>query len=71
MSRKALVDQTAGGAQETVAEVLARFGFTDVVHARDRADALNLMRQASFELVMISLHDIAPAELLSLEREIR
>jgi pilus assembly protein CpaE len=71
MSRKALIDQTAGGAQETVAEVLARFGFTDVVHARDRADALNLMRQASFELVMISLHDIAPAELLSLEREIR
>lgn len=71
MSRKALVDESAGGAQETVAEVLARFGFTDVVHARDRADALNLMRQSAFELVMISVQDIAPAELLSLEREMR
>lgn len=71
MSRRALVAQAAGGSPETVAEVLARFGFTDVVQARDRADLLNLVRQGHFDLVMIPLQDIAPAELLSLEREIR
>jgi pilus assembly protein CpaE len=71
MSRKALIAQGAAGSQETVAEVLARFGFTEVVHARDRADALNQMRLAEFDLVMLPLEDIAPAELLSLEREIR
>ncbi|HEY8165689.1 MAG TPA: P-loop NTPase [Gemmatimonadaceae bacterium] len=71
MSRRALIAQGAAGSQETVAEVLARFGFTEVRHARDRTDALDIMRQGPFDLVMIPLQDIAPAELLTLEREIR
>jgi pilus assembly protein CpaE len=71
MTRRAIVAQGAGGSPETVGEVLARFGFTDVKQARDRADVLNFVREGHYDLVMLPLQDIAPAELLSLEREIR
>lgn len=71
MLRRALVAEGAVGPDESAAPVLARFGFSDVVQARDRADAIARMREGQFDIVMISLQDIAPGELVSLEREIR
>lgn len=71
MLRRALVAEGAVGPDKTAGPVLARFGFSDVVQARDRADTIARMREGQFDVVMISLQDIAPGELVSLEREIR
>jgi pilus assembly protein CpaE len=71
MVRRALVAAGAVGPAEGVAEILARFGFTEVVQAQDRADAIARLREDPFDLVMVSLQDIGPTELLSLEREMR
>jgi pilus assembly protein CpaE len=71
MARTALVAVGAVGAPEAADEVLARFGFGKVVQAQDRADAISLMREHRFDVVMVSIQDITPTELLSLERAIR
>jgi pilus assembly protein CpaE len=71
MQRRALIAANAAGTPESVAGVLARFGFTRTAHADDREGALAQMRDAHFDLVIIPVDDISPAELVSLEREIR
>jgi pilus assembly protein CpaE len=71
MQRRALIAANAAGSPEAVAGVLARFGFTRTAHAADREGALAQMRDAHFDLIILPVDDISPAELVSLEREIR
>ena len=71
MQRRALIAADSAGSPESVAGVLARFGFTRTAHAADREGALAQMREAHFDLIIIPVDDISPAELVSLEREIR
>jgi pilus assembly protein CpaE len=71
MQRRALIAANAAGTPESVAGVLARFGFTRTAHSQDREGALAQMRDAHFDLVILPVDDISPAELVSLEREIR
>jgi pilus assembly protein CpaE len=71
MQRRALIAANAAGNPETVAGVLARFGFSRTAQAADREGALTQMRDAHFDLVIIPVDAITPAELVALEREIR
>lgn len=71
MQRRALIAANAAGNPETVAGVLARFGFSRTAQAADREGALAQMRDAHFDLVIIPVDAITPAELVALEREIR
>src|SRR6185503_788187 len=71
MQRRALIAANAAGNPETVAGVLARFGFSRTAQAEDREAALAQMREAHFDLVILPVDAITPAELVSLEREIR
>ena len=71
MQRRALIAANAAGNPETVAGVLARFGFSRTAQAADREGALAQMRDAHFDLVIIPVDAITPAELVTLEREIR
>src|SRR5512141_822655 len=71
MQRRALIAADSAGSPESVAGVLARFGFTRTAHAADREGALAQMRDAHFDLVIIPVDAITPAELVALEREIR
>ena len=71
MQRRALIAANAAGNPETVAGILARFGFTRTAQAEDREAALAQMREAHFDLVILPVDAITPAELVSLEREIR
>lgn len=71
MQRRALIAGTAGGQSEQVDAVLARFGFRPATHVPDRDHALARLRDEHFDLLIFPLNEIAPIELLSLEREIR
>jgi len=71
MQRRALIAANAAGNPEAVAGILARFGFSRTAQAEDRESALAQMRDAHFDLVIIPVDGITPAELVSLEREIR
>lgn len=71
MQRRALIADNAAGPAEAVAGVLARFGFTRPTEAADRDEAVALMRDGHFELVVIPVEGITPNQLISLEREIR
>lgn len=71
MQRRALIAANAAGNPETVAGILARFGFARTAQAEDREAALAQMREAHFDLVILPVDAITPAELVSLEREIR
>jgi len=71
MQRRALIAANAAGSPEAVAGILARFGFTRTAQAEDREAALTQMREAHFDLVILPVDGITPAELVSLEREIR
>ncbi|HMA20842.1 MAG TPA: P-loop NTPase [Gemmatimonadaceae bacterium] len=71
MQRRALIAANAAGNPETVAGVLARFGFSRTAQAADREGALAQMRDAHFDLVIIGVDAVTPAELVALEREIR
>jgi pilus assembly protein CpaE len=71
MQRRALIAANAAGSPETVAGILARFGFSRTAQAEDLEAALAQMREAHFDLVILPVDGISPAELVSLEREIR
>ncbi len=72
MPRRALIgEDAAAGTSEGISEVLARFGFSEIIEARAREDVVARMRESQFDVVMISLQDISASELVSLEREIR
>ena len=71
MARRALVVAGAVGDPQAVDEILTRFGFTEGAQAQNRAEAISLMRDNPFEIVMVPLQDIAQTDLLSLERAIR
>ncbi|HEX2723111.1 MAG TPA: P-loop NTPase, partial [Gemmatimonadaceae bacterium] len=69
--RRALIAANAAGPPEAAAGVLARFGFARNTQAADRESAIAQMRDEHFELVILSIDGITPAELIALEREIR
>lgn len=71
MQRRALIAANAAGSPEPVAGVLARFGFVRTAQAADRASAIAQMRDEHYDLVIVSVDGITPADLVSLEREIR
>jgi pilus assembly protein CpaE len=71
MQRRALIAANAAGSPEAVEGILARFGFNRTAQAEDREAALAQMREAHFDLVILPVDGITPAELISLEREIR
>ena len=71
MQRRALIAANAAGSPESVAGVLARFGFARTAQAPDRPSAIAQMRDEHYDLVIVSVDGITPAELISLEREIR
>ena len=71
MQRRALIAANSAGSPEAASGVLARFGFVRTVNAGDREDALAQMRDGHFDLVVVPLDQITPAELIALEREIR
>jgi len=69
--KRALVTAGAAGEIDAVAATLARFGFDRVIPAADRAEVITRMRNEEFDLVVVTLEDLAPAQLVALEREIR
>ncbi len=71
MQRRALIAANAAGSPEAVESILVRFGFSRTSQAEDRESALAQMREAHFDLVILPVDGITPAELVSLEREIR
>ena len=71
MQRRALIAANAAGSPDAVAGILARFGFTRTAQVEDREAALAQMREAHFDLVILPVDAISPAELVALEREIR
>lgn len=71
MQRRALIAANAAGPPEAASGVLTRFGFVRTVNAADREGALAQMRHNHFDLVIVPVDQITPAELISLEREIR
>jgi pilus assembly protein CpaE len=71
MQRRALIAANAAGSPEAVSGILARFGFSRTAQVEDREAALAQMREAHFDLVILPVDGISPAELVSLEREIR
>lgn len=71
MQRRALIADNAAGQQTAVDAVLARFGFARNAQVPDREHAFARMQDERFDLVVMPLKDITPAELLALEREIR
>ena len=71
MQRRALIADNAAGSPETVAGVLARFGFSRPVDVKGREEATQLMREEHFDLVVIPVEGISPTDLILVEREIR
>src|SRR5688500_5518923 len=71
MQRRALIADNAAGPAEAVAGVLARFGFSGTVDARDRDGAIDQMKQGQFDLVILPMEGITPGQLIAVEREIR
>lgn len=71
MQRRALIVDNAAGAPEAVTGVLARFGFSRAADASSVEAGLAQIRDNRFELIVVPVQRITPAELISLEREIR
>src|SRR5687768_9304978 len=71
MQRRALIADNAAGPAEAVAGVLARFGFSGTVDARDRDAAIEQMKHGQFDLVIHPMEGITPGQLIAVEREIR
>ena len=71
MQRRALIAENAAGNPEAAETILARFGFSRTAYATDRENALAQMRDGHFDLVILPVDLITPAELVALEREIR
>lgn len=71
MQRRALIAGNAAGSTEAVNAVLARFGFSKFEQVEEREAALAAMSEAHFDLVVIPVEGITPAQLILLEREIR
>ena len=68
MQRRALIAANAAGSPEAVEGILARFGFTRTSQAEDREAALAQMREAHFDLVILPVDAISPAELVAADR---
>jgi pilus assembly protein CpaE len=71
MQRRALIADNAAGPPEGVTGVLARFGFSRTTEAADREEAIAMMRDGQFDLVIVPVEGISANELIALEREIR
>jgi pilus assembly protein CpaE len=71
MQRRALIADNSAGPPEGVGGVLARFGFTRTVQAATRDEAIGQMQDGHFDLVVLPVEGIQPAQLIALEREIR
>lgn len=71
MAREALLVANAAGSEESVGEVLTRFGFTKIHHADDVAQAIDQLRQKHVDLVVLPLDGVADLQLAALEREVR
>jgi pilus assembly protein CpaE len=71
MQRRVLIAGNSAGAPEAVSGVLARFGFTRPEQVEDRDAAIAEMREGHFDLVIIPVEGVTPAQLVALEREIR
>lgn len=71
MQRKSLIVAGAGGPEDIVEGILARFGFGPPTQTTDMAHALAYLRDDHFDLVIVPIHDVEPLQLAALEREIR
>lgn len=71
MQRRALIADNAAGQVEAVDSVLTRFGFVRTTRVTDRDQAVAMMQDEHFDLVIVSVQDVQPVQLLALEREIR
>jgi PleD family two-component response regulator len=71
MQRRALIADNSAGPPEGVGGVLARFGFTRTLQVTTRDEAIAQMQDGHFDLVILPVEGIQPAQLIALEREIR
>ena len=68
--RKAVIVAGAAGPEPDANAVLQRFGFGRSASAPDLTALLRMLRDQSFDLVIVPLQDIGAVELATLEREI-
>jgi pilus assembly protein CpaE len=71
MRRQALVVSGSVDAEQVVTDVLARFGFVQPQVAASIQDALDLLRDKHFDLLIVPLQNAAAPLLAALDREIR
>ena len=67
MAREALLVGRAAGPEEQANEVLARFGFSRIVHMETVAQAIDQLRQKHVDLVILPLDGVADLQLATLE----
>ena len=70
-SRSALIVADAAGSVDDANAVLRRFGFAAADHAESVADAVDLVRNGHYDLLILPLQDLSQQQLASLEREVR
>jgi len=68
--RKAVILGGSAGPEADANTVLQRFGFGKSASVQDLTSLLRLLRDESFDLVILPLQEMGPVELATLEREI-
>jgi pilus assembly protein CpaE len=68
--RKAVIVAGAAGPEADANTVLQRFGFGKCANAPDLSALLRLLRDETFDLVIVPLQDMGAVELATLEREV-
>jgi pilus assembly protein CpaE len=71
MAREALIIGRAAGPDDTVNNVLPRFGFTRIARTETLAHAIDELKLRHVDLVVVPLEDADDLQLATLEREIR
>jgi pilus assembly protein CpaE len=68
--RKAVIVAGAAGPESEANTVLQRFGFAKSAHVQELDTLLRLLRDESFDLVIVPLQNMGAVELATLEREV-
>ena len=68
--RKAVILAGSAGPETDANTVLQRFGFGKSASVQDLTALLRLLREESFDLVILPLQEMGPVELATLEREV-
>ncbi|MDB4874256.1 MAG: hypothetical protein JWM41_702 [Gemmatimonadetes bacterium] len=71
MSRTALIVGEAAGSLDDANAVLRRFGFATADRASTMSDAIGMVRDGHYDLLILPLQDLSAQQLAALEREVR